>query len=198
MSALAFMSPAREALARSPMEHLAREAGARFEVRDGWNVAVGYDGPRSEAVSWADVSHLRKFECRGAGVPGEFGHAERDGERWVCRLTQTRTIVIGGEDTPQDAIDVTCNYAALTILGAQARETIARFCALDLRPQIAPPQSFRPGSIGRQPGMILVEAENRFLLLFGWAIGEYMWEVVADAARPFGGAPIGSEALGPV
>ena len=94
----------------------------------------------------------------------------------------------------RQALDVTCNYAALTILGPQAREMIARFCALDLRPHVAPPHSFRPGSIARQPGMIVVEDADRFLLLFGWAIGEYMWTVVDDAARSLGGAPIGLEA----
>jgi hypothetical protein len=72
---------------------------------------------------------------------------------------------------------------------------IARFCALDLRPSIAPANSFRPGSIARQPGMILVEAPDRFLLLFGWAVGEYMWTVVEDGARRLGGSPIGLEAL---
>jgi glycine cleavage system aminomethyltransferase T len=192
---LAFLTPVRDVTARSPMERMAKAAGARFEVRDGWNVAVGYEAARSDAVSWADVSHLRKFELQGAGVPGEFARALRDGDRWVCRLTDTRTLLIGGEGTPEDAIDVTCNYAALRISGPQARETIARFCALDLRPQSAPPHSFRPGSIARQPGMILVEAEDRFLLLFGWAVAEYMWEVVADAARPLGGAPAGIEAI---
>ena len=90
---------------------------------------------------------------------------------------------------------MTCNYAALTIVGPNARETIARFCALDLRPHVAPPHSFRPGSIARQPGMILVEATDRFLLLFGWAVAEYMWTVVADAARPLGGTPIELDAL---
>jgi glycine cleavage system aminomethyltransferase T len=176
------------------MERMAKAAGARFEVRDGWNVAVDYASERGP-VAWADVSHLRKFERRGAGASGEFERAVRDGESWVCRLTESRTLVIGGDDMPEDAIDVTCNYAALTIFGPQARETIARFCALDLRPQVAPPHSFRPGSIARQPGMLLVEAVDRFLLLFGWAIAEYMWTVVADAARPLGGAPVGIEAL---
>jgi glycine cleavage system aminomethyltransferase T len=190
---LAFLSPVAEAIARSPMERLARQNGARFEVRDGWNVAVDYEGTRSDAVRWADVSHLRKFEVDGRGE--EFGTARREGDAWVCPLTSTRALVLGGSnDPPPDAIDVTCNYAALTIVGPQARETIARFCALDLRPQSAPPHSFRPGSIARQPGMILVEAEDRFLLLFGWATAEYMWTVVADAAKPLGGAPVGIEA----
>jgi glycine cleavage system aminomethyltransferase T len=193
VSALAFLSPAAsdEAIARSPMERLARQNGARFEARDGWNVAVDYQGARSHAVSWADISHLRKWEVAPGG---ELGSARREGEAWWCGLTRDRALVLGGP-APEGAIDVTCNYAALTILGPQARETIARFCALDLRPHVAPPHSFRPGSIVRQPGMLLVEAEDRFLLLFGWAIAEYMWTVVADAARPLGGSPVGIEAL---
>jgi glycine cleavage system aminomethyltransferase T len=202
VSTLAFLSPtaaADTAVARSPMERLARQAGARFEVRDGWNVAVAYDGAPSDAMRWADVSHLRKWEVRGDGVGGELGTARREDGAWWCGLTSDRALVLGATAPPEPAaLDVTCNYAALTILGPEARETIARFCALDLRPQTSPPHSFRPGSIARQPGMILVEAENRFLLLFGWAVAEYMWNVVADAARPFGGAPIGIEALGPV
>jgi glycine cleavage system aminomethyltransferase T len=196
---LDFLSPvaANGAIARSPMERMARAAGAQFEVREGWNVAIAYPGEGGPArpVAWADVSHLRKFELQGADVPGDFGRALREGDRWVCRLTDTRTILIGGEDAPEGALDVTCNYAALTILGPQARETIARFCALDLRPHVSAPPCFRPGSIARQPGMIVVEDTDRFLLLFGWALGEYMWTVVEDAARSLGGAPAGIDTL---
>lgn len=191
---LAFLSPSGEATARSPMEHLARKAGARFEIRDGWNVAVGYPSSAGGPVGWADVSHLRKWEVRGDGVGGELGTARREAEAWWCGLTSDRALVLGGA-APEGSLDVTCNYAALTIVGPNARETIARFCALDLRPHIAPPHSFRPGSIARQPGMILVEATDRFLLLFGWAVAEYMWTVVADAAQPLGGTHIELDAL---
>jgi glycine cleavage system aminomethyltransferase T len=199
VSALAFMSPVAtsdRAVARSPMERKAQEAGARFEVRSGWNVPVVYPGETAGLpVAWADVSHLRKFELRGEGIGRDFGKATRQGERWLCPLTTSRALVIGGNEAPGDGIDVTTCFAALTILGPEAREVIARFCALDLRPHKAPPHSFRPGSIARQPGMILVEAENRFLLLFGWAVAEYMWTVIEDAAKPFGGLPIGAETL---
>ena len=52
----AFLSPtAAGAVARSPMERQARAAGARFEVRDGWNVAVAY-GVDSESVSWPTIT----------------------------------------------------------------------------------------------------------------------------------------------
>ncbi len=186
------------AVARSPMEGKARAAGARFEIRDGWNVAVEFPGEASaaETAAWADVSHLRKLELQGESVPGELGEAKREGDAWICQITPARALLLGGDHAaPAGAVDVTTCFAALTVFGPQAREVIARFCALDLRPQVSPPGSFRPGSIARQPGMILVQDTDRFLLLFGWAVGEYMWSVVDDAARSLDGGPVGSRAL---
>ena len=201
MSTLAFLSPdgaEDAAVARSPMEGKAKAAGARFEVQGGWNVAVEYPGQDRvrQTVGFTDVSRLRKLELQGDDVPGDLGEAKREGDAWICELTPTRALLIGGvHAAPPSTVDVTTCFAALTIFGPQAREVIARFCALDLRPQVAPPGSFRPGSIARQPGMIIVEGEQRFLLLFGWAVGEYVWTVVDDAARALGGGPVGSGAL---
>jgi glycine cleavage system aminomethyltransferase T len=193
-----------DAVAHSPMEGPARAAGARFEVRDGWSLAVEFAGaPAGDAVGWADVSHLVKVELQGsADVIDElpFGTAVRRDGAWWCRLTPTRAVVIGARPDLTEAddlklIDVTCNFAALTLVGSQARETFARFCALDLRPHVTPVGALRPGSIGRQPGLLIREDEDRYLFLFGWATGEYMWSVVADAAGHLGGAPIGVDAL---
>ncbi len=196
-----------DAVAHSPMERVAQDAGARFEVRDGWNVAVEFPGAGGtgyrDAVSWADVSHLAKVELQGGSdTIGElpFGTAVRRDDAWWCRLTQTRALVIGARpDLPAaddlDVLDVTSNFAALTLLGPLARETFARFCALDLRPAVMPVGALRPGSIGRQPGIVIREDEERYLFLFGWATGEYMWGVVADAAGHLGGQPCGVDAL---
>jgi glycine cleavage system aminomethyltransferase T len=197
-----------DAVAHSPMERPARQAGARFEVRDGWNVAVEFPERNGATVSWADVSHLDKVELQGpaeaidsaAGSELPFGTAVRRDDAWWCRLTQTRALVIGTRPELNgaeglDVLDVTCNYAALTLLGPLARETFARFCALDLRPQVTPVHALRPGSIGRQPGLVIREDEERYLFLFGWATGEYMWGVVADAGGHLGGAPVGADAL---
>jgi hypothetical protein len=71
----------------------------------------------------------------------------------------------------------------------------ARFTAIDLRSQSTPVHGFRPGSVARTPGAILREAEDRWLMLFGAALGSYVWTVVADAAESLGGGPVGSEAL---
>ena len=49
------------------MERQARAAGARFELRDGWNVATGYAGEVAAlgAVAFSDCSHVRKYELQG-------------------------------------------------------------------------------------------------------------------------------------
>ena len=187
MSALDFLRPSGDAVARSPMERQALAAGARFEVRDGWNVAVAFDNESPDAqVRWADASHLPKIEVHGRHELA-LGQATRTNGAWWCPITRDRTLVIGDRDA--DGLDLTSSLAALTISGPLAREVFARFCALDLRPQSLPVGGFRPGSVARTPGYVLREDDDRFLMLFGWALGEYMWTVVADAASALGGAP---------
>jgi glycine cleavage system aminomethyltransferase T len=189
-----------DVLARSPMEALAVDAGARMEARDGWNVAVSYPAASFGAsVSWCDTSHLPKLQLQGGlddSLP--FGTAVRRDGAWWCRLTASRALVIGAPpDVPEalEAVDVTSVFASLTIAGPLARECFARFCALDLRPTVTPVGALRPGSIARQPGTLICEAEDRYLILFGWATAEYVWSVVADAADRLGGGPVGIDQL---
>jgi glycine cleavage system aminomethyltransferase T len=201
MSALDFLIPvAADVLARSPMEALAVNAGARMEARDGWNVAVSYPAASfGEAVSWCDTSHLPKLQLQGALDPSlPFGTAVRRDGAWWCRLTEGRALVVGARpEVPSEleVVDVTSVFASLTIAGPLARECFARFCALDLRPSVTPVGALRPGSIARQPGTLICEADDRYLILFGWATAEYVWSVVADAASSLGGGPVGVDQL---
>ena len=185
---------AADAVARSPMERQARAAGARFEVRDGWNVAVSYPGESLDAVGFADASHIRTYEVQGDLPKLELGRATLDGESTWLPMTPTRALVLGGEP-PAGALDVTTGYGALRLAGPLARETFARFTAIDLRPQVTRPGDWRPGSVARTPGGIVCEAEDRYLMLFGAALGQYVWSVVADAAGHLGGGPVGDDAL---
>lgn len=221
---LAFLSVAAPGVpARSPMHTVAATAGARFEERDGWRVAVAY-GPDADAergaaartVGWADVSHLQKLELQGpatalAAVSGgelQAGVAGRADDAWWCWLTPERAIVVGGApalherlasaDPAVNVLDVTTTFAAITVTGPQSREVFARFCALDLRPQVTPVAALRPGSVARQPAVLVCEAPDRYLFWFGAATGDYVWSVVQDAAEHLGGRPIGLDALGTV
>ena len=219
MSALAFLSPGPDAPARSPMAPGAEAAGASFEARDGWAVAASFSDEerRLSTVGFADMSHLGKIEVQGdvAAITGhslELGSALRAQGAWWCPYSANRAVVLcqpgdtaalrdhltasaADADGLASVIDTTTSQGAMTILGPLARETFARFTAIDLRPQATPPNAFRPGSVARTGGAILCEAPDRYLMLFGAALGQYVWTVVADAAGHLGGGPVGADAL---
>jgi heterotetrameric sarcosine oxidase gamma subunit len=181
-----------------------------------------------DTAAWVDVSHLGKIEVQAAaselpgiaaaagdGVELSLGRATRAGGAWWCPLTATRMLVVcepgalagllarlreagEGSSAPVSVTEVSTVFAALTVVGPAAREVFARFCALDLRPEVTPVTALRPGSVARQPGIVLREAPHRYLMLFGWAVGEYVWTVVADAASHLGGRAAGVSALDPL
>ena len=216
---LAFLSPGSSAVARTPAAQLAASAGATFEDRDGWNIATSFPGEAEHlaTVGFADVSHLGKIEVQGdvAAITGhnlELGHALRADGAWWCPYSRERAVVLC---SPADrgpllerlgsaassasglasVVDTTTGQGAITIVGPLAREAFARFTAIDLRPQVLPVFGFRPGSVARTPGAVLCEAPDRYLMLFGAALGQYVWTVVEDAAAHLGGGPVGADAL---
>jgi glycine cleavage system aminomethyltransferase T len=182
----------------------------------------------ASSVGFADVSHVGKIEVQADpddlaaivaaasdGASLELGRATRAKAAWWCPYSPYRAVVLcsPGETvalrdlltaSAADAnglasvIDTTTSQGAMTIIGPLARETFARFTAIDLRPEITPVHAFRPGSVARTGGAILCEAPERYLMLFGAALGQYVWTVVADAAEHLGGGPIGVEALDPL
>ena len=181
---LEFLSPAPTAIARSPMEREALAVGATLEQRDGWNVAVSFEGEH--------------------GL--ELGVGTRRDDAWWCPTSRERALVLCEPDRTAElrgqlgdaVVDLTSAMGALTIAGPLAPEVFARFTAIDLRAHVTPVHGFRPGSVARTPGAILREAEDRWLMLFGAALGSYVWTVVADAAASLGGGPVGTEAFAEV
>jgi heterotetrameric sarcosine oxidase gamma subunit len=180
-----------------------------------------------ETVAFADLSWLTKIElqagaadlaaivgsCTGGGRLA-LGRAIRVGGAWWCPYTAERALVLCEPDAAAgvrdrineaagvagglaSAIDVTTAHGALAIVGPLSRELFARFTAIDLRPQVTPVGGFRPGSLARVPGAILRDAQDRYLMLFGAALGRYVWTVVSDAAERLGGRPVGVDALEP-
>jgi heterotetrameric sarcosine oxidase gamma subunit len=142
----------------------------------------------------------------------QFGLATAASGVWWCPLTPTRALALCEPELtvslrerlltaaaqaagPASVTEITTLYGALTIAGPSARECFARFCALDLRPASMPVGGLRPGSVARTPGMVLRLGEQRYLALFGWALGEYVWSVVEDAVSHLGGRPVGAGVL---
>jgi heterotetrameric sarcosine oxidase gamma subunit len=209
--------------AESPFASVIAADGGIFEARDGWRVATRFsapaieDGVRAGSVGWADASHLTKLEIQvSASRSGELerlagglalGTAVRAHDAWWCLVTPARALVLA--EPAQHAalreelertnglhvLDVTTQFCALRLGGPQARETLARFCALDLRDARAPVGAFLPGSVARTPGFVLREAADQFLVLNGAALAEYLWTVVSDAGRRLGGQPVGADAF---
>jgi heterotetrameric sarcosine oxidase gamma subunit len=181
-----------------------------------------------DSAGFADLSWLTKVEVQAGAVDLaaivaecsggerlELGRATRAGAAWWCPYTAERALVIcepeaaaalrarleeaaGAVPGPAGVVDLTAAHGALALVGPLAREVFARFTAIDLRPRVAPVHAFRPGSLARVPGAILREADERYLMLFGAALGRYVWTVVADAATHLGGAPVGVDALAPI
>jgi heterotetrameric sarcosine oxidase gamma subunit len=142
--------------------------------------------------------------------------AARAEDAWWCPVTPSHVLVLGEPDVGRElresiaaavaeaaddagptvtVADVTCGLCGMALIGPGAGELLARFCAIDVRPAVTPVRGFRPGSVARTPGFVLREAEQRLLVLVGWALGEYLFDVVADAAEHLGGGPVGADAL---
>ena len=176
-----------------------------------------------QRVGFIDRSSMTKLELQGApdaiapvvasasgGVALTPGVAKQANGTWWCPVTPSRVLALGelggaeglraslqeaGGDHQLTVVDLTCGLAALSLVGRGCRELLARFCAIDVRPAVTPAGGFRPGSIARTPGYLLCEEQDRLLIMVGWALGEYLWDVVADAAEHLGGGPVGAGAV---
>ena len=143
-----------------------------------------------------------RSRCRARASARDFGRATRSDGAWLLPLTPARLLVICPSaqlrprlEATEGALDVTSVFGAVTIVGPRAREVFSRFCAIDLRPAVMPVAALRPASVARQPGIVVREGEDRFLWLFGAGVAHYVWSVIDDAARPYGGRPVGVDAL---
>jgi len=173
------------AVAKSSMQRAQREAGARFEERDGWLVPVAIPGEEShrENVGVADLSHLSKLEVRPA-----LDAIDDDGAVHY-RISPRRSLVIGGNPTLEGklVLDVTAALSILALVGPQADALIRRLTHLHRFPS--------GGEVVHITAHVLKPAGDTYWIVFPQEYGQYIWEVAVDVAAPFGGGPLGVDAL---
>jgi len=186
VSALEFLSvgAATGAVAKSSMERAQREAGARFEERDGWLVAVALlDEEKHAAAGIADLSHLSKYEVR----PALEGVDDADAVHY--RISPKRSLVIGALAAPHGTLvlDVTGALGILAVVGPEAETVIRRLTHLHELP--------KGGEVAHITAHVLNPKPETFWIVFPQEYGHYLWEVAVDRAAPLGGGPVGVDRL---
>lgn len=200
MSSLAFLSPdaARHDLGFEPvlvssMDRRLRDAGATFEVRDGWRIATSV--PEEERhlshAGIVDLSHQAKIQATGA-LPGPvLGETARhvvteDKALVFCPYRQGAAVRERLAERGASVLDLTAAYAILAIAGPEAETVLRRMTHLHRFPA--------SGDVAHVTAHVLVH-EGAYWIVFPQEYGHYLWEVAVDAAEPLGGGPVGVDAF---
>jgi glycine cleavage system aminomethyltransferase T len=200
VSSLAFLSPdaARQDLGFAPvlvssMDRRLRDAGATFEVRDGWRVATTVPGEEHhlEHAGICDLSHQAKIRVRGVVPDPVLGETVRhlvteDEALVLCPYRQGAAVRERLSERGGSVLDLTAAYAVLAIFGPQAQTVLRRMTHLHRFPA--------SGDVSHVTAHVLVHGEA-YWIVFPQEYGHYLWEVAVDAAEPLGGGPVGAEAI---
>lgn len=200
MTSLDFISPDRarpglgfSPVARSSMERRQRDAGATFEERDGWLVAVSL--PREEHhlrhAAIVDLSQLAKAEVTGHVPPAVLGETlrrtiTREKAIVLCPTAQGPAVRARLAEAGARVLDVTGALSALAVIGPEAAAVMRRLTHLHSFPA--------SGDVSHVTAHVL-PCSGGYLLLFPQEYGHYLWEVAVDAAEQLGGGPAGVDAI---
>ena len=124
--------------------------------------------------------------------------AVKTSDRLLLRIAPDQFWVVGGEASletqlreaiPADAGCVTSLTGARTRLlieGPSARALFSRLVAIDLHPGLFPIHGFAQTGIHHVGGLLLRSGEHRYEFFALRTYAASTWEVLLDAARPFG------------
>ena len=131
-------------------------------------------------------------------LPDSSVAAARRGDRLIMRIAADQYWVVGGESgvearlreaIPPAAGSVTSLEGArarLFIEGRAARTFLSRLIAVDLYPSVFPIDGFAQTGIHHIGGLLLRAGDDRYEFFALRTFAAFIWEVLLDAAHPFG------------
>ncbi len=134
----------------------------------------------------------------GGSLPDSPVRAAAAGAHLLFRIAPDQYWVLGGEPAlegqlrtaiPVDAGCVTSLDGARTRLfleGPGVRDLLGRLVPLDLHPTVFPVGGFAQTGIHHVAGLLLRANEDRYEFFAPRTFAAFTWEVLIDAARPFG------------
>lgn len=171
-----------EATRRSPIEHLARAAGAELALDAGWLIARSFPGASTGGPGLSDESHWGKvlLHGRAAGrvaaalaleAPEATGGGFRHQSKAVYRLRADQLIVILPPAAQRDALrallaantgdemvtvtDVTHGRAQFRLTGPGTVDLLSRLCALDFDDSRFPDGTARQTSVAKTTQLVI-------------------------------------------
>ena len=103
-----------------------------------------------------------------------------------------------GDSVCAHAVDVTSGLCGVSIVGPATQGLLSRITEVDTSPRALPDLTCVQSRFADIQGLLLRRDVNRipmYHLYAGREFGEYLWEVLIEAAGEVGGGPVGAEAL---
>lgn len=151
------------------------------------DLRVEPDGPAAEAVGKALDGELPTVPCTASRI-GDVEVLWLGPDEWLvlaepCRQRELEDLLrtaIGDEHGA--VVDISAQRTALSLSGPAAREVLARGCALDLDPRVAPAGTCVQTLLARTGVTIVVRDEraSEFLLLVRASFAEYLAAWLVD------------------
>jgi glycine cleavage system aminomethyltransferase T len=104
----------------------------------------------------------------------------------LCPFAQVAAVRDRLEEAGATVLDVTGAYSVLAVIGPEAGPVMRRLTHLHRFPA--------SGDVAHVTAHVL-ERDGGFWIVFPQEYGHYLWEVAVDAAEPFGGGPVGLDAI---
>ncbi len=164
----------------------------------GWRTS---EWVRGQGVEVGDESNLSTPQPDGSLVsrlsPGELlilGDLFGGGEI-IDRLKEAWSMEAGEGAYPVPREDTNCWFL---VVGRHSGPMFAKLCGVDLRKETFAQGEVAQTSVARLNAIVIradIGGVHAFHLLTDWASAKYMWDCLIDAAREFGGKPIGLSAV---